>query len=195
MKRCTALFASLFLFTPFASAADKPAASSQTATLTFFITGMECSACTYSVIEAVNSVNSVTEVQPDELGVLNISFDPRAASVHQIAQAVANALPLHGKPYEATLRFFVPDYAKSGNSAKVDDVFAKQKEWAKVEVVDRDKGEFVVRFLPLKADKTKQGPQGWNLGDFNRAVHDPAPKGLGLEITLVKQGQADAAGK
>ncbi len=177
------------------AAEDKPAVKPHPVTLTFFVAGMECSACTDSVSLSVRQLKSVTDIQLEELGVVNISFDTHVTSAHQIAQAVTEAFALHGKPYEATLRIRVPDYAKGGNAAKVDEVFAKRKEWVKVTTDDRDKGGFTVHFLPLKVDASKPTPQGWNPGHFGHPVHDPAPKGLGLAFTLVRQGVAATGGK
>ena len=170
---------------------EKPAVKPHPVKLTFYILGMECSACTDSVRQSVSGLKSVTDFEPEEIGVVNVSFDTHVTSAHQIAQAVTEAFALHGKPYEATLRIRIPDYAKDGNAAKVDAIFAKRSDWVKVTLDDREKGEFTVHFLPLKEDASKPGPQGWNPGHFGHAVHDPAPKGLGLAFTLVKAG-ADA---
>jgi hypothetical protein len=57
------------------------------------------------------------------------------------------------------MKLRVPDYAKDDNAAKVDAVFAKQKADVTVEMVNREKGEFVMRFLPLKVDVSKAGPR------------------------------------
>lgn len=188
MKNTLVCFASLCLLSAGSFAAEKKAPAPHPVTLTFYIAGMECSACSDFISSALYQVKSVTNVQPEWFGCMNVSFDTHVASAHQIAQAVSEALPLHGKPYEATMTIRVPDYARDGNTAKVDAVFAQRKEWVKVELVDKAKGEFVVHFLPLKVDKSKAGPQGWNPGHFGHAVHDPAPKGLGLGFTLVKEG-------
>lgn len=195
MMRSLAALASFCLLASVVIAAERPAVVPHPVTLTFYLAGVECSACTSLINEAVSKVPSVKDFSPEEFGVVNISFDTHVSSAHQIAQAVFEAFPAHGKPYEATLRFRIPDYAKGDNAARVDAIFAKRSEWVKVEVLDRSKGEFAVHFLPLKADKTKAGPQGWNPGHFGHAVHDPAPKGLGLPFALVKQGQPDDAKK
>lgn len=189
MKNLLAALALLGALTLGTSAAGQPGVTPHPVTLTFYIAGMECGACTDFINQSVFQVKGVKEVQPQELGCLNISFDTHVASAHQIAQAVSEALFLHGKPYEATLRFRVPDYAREGNAARVDAIFAARKDWVKVETVDRDKGEFAVHFLPLAVDKSKAGPQGWNPGHFGHPVHDPAPKGLGMAFALVKEGQ------
>lgn len=164
------------------------AAEPPSLTLTFYVAGMECAACTDFVNQSVFQVKGVKEVQPWELGVLNISFDPKAASAQQVAQAVTEATFLHGRPYEATLRFRIPDYAREGNAPRVDAVFAAQKDWMKVETVNRDKGEFALHFLPLKADATKVGAQGWNPERLTREL-----QGLGLAFSLVNEGQSAPA--
>lgn len=188
----------LLCFGAFASpsfAAEPAPVKPHPVTLTFFISGMECAACEAFICQSVQQVKSVTGITVDQLGgYANVSFDTHVSSAHQIAQAVADAVPVHGRPYEATMKVRVPDYAKDGNAARVDAVFARRADWVKVETLDKAKGDFLIRFQPLKADKSKSGPQGWNPGHFGHAVHDPAPKGLGLGFTLVKEGQT-AAGK
>ena len=178
------------------TAAEKKEFIPHPVTTTFYISGVECGNCVDAISESVKKVKSVTAVNMEAAtGYANISFDTHVSSAHQIAQAVADAVPVHGKPYAATLKMHVPDYAKAGNAAGVDGVFAKRKDWVNVETTDKAKGEFVIHFLPLKVDKSKEGPQGWNPGHFGHAVHDPAPKGLGLAFALSKEGQAAPAAK
>lgn len=175
-------------------AAEKPVSAAVTpVTLTFYVAGMECAACTDFVNQSVFQVKGVKDVQPWELGVLNISYDAEAATAHQVAQAVTEAVYLHGRPYEATLRFRVPDYARDGNAARVDAIFAAQKDWVKIETLDKDKGEFAVHFLPLKPDQRKGGAQGWSPDRLTRALRHPAPQGLGLAVAMVKEGQPEPA--
>lgn len=158
-------------------------------TLTFYIAGMECGACVAMISQSVGEVKGVSDVDISIIsGTANISFDPRAASAHQIAQAVTDSFPVHGRPFLATLRLRVPDYAKHDNATKVDAVFAAHKKQVSVETVDRAKGEFIVHFLPLQVDGRKAGPQGWTPGEFLRAISTPAPKGPGLACTIVKEG-------
>lgn len=196
MKESMAVWTSLCLLTAGVFAAEPQGAALRPVTLTFYLSGMECAACGAFISQSINEVKSVTGVDLDMFGgYANVTFDPRVASAHQIAQAVTEAMPLHGKPYSSTLKLRVPDYAMGGNAAKVDAVFAGRKEWVEVEVADRAKGEFVVNFLPLKVDKSKEGPQGWNPGHFEHAISDAAPKGLGLGFTLVKEGQDSPAPK
>lgn len=192
MKTSAAVLASLSLLATTLTAADKPAAPAEhkphPVTLTFYVTGVECGGCIDSITREVNEVPSVTNIEVSIIGgYANISFDTHVSSAHQIAQAIAEALPLHVKPYAASLKIRIPDYAKDGNAAKVDAVFAKRANWVTVEPVDKAKGEFVIHFLPLQRDPAQKGPQGWNPGHFGHAIHDPAPKGLGLAFSMAKE--------
>jgi len=139
----------------------------------------------------VKSVTKVEKLTPQS-GYVNVSFDAHADSFQQIAQAIADATPAKGKKYVPTMKFRVPDYAKEDNAAKVDAVFAKSKDFVKVEATDKEKGEFLIRFLPLTLDAKKTGPQGWNAGRFGHPIHDPAPKGLGLTYSFVREGVTPA---
>lgn len=161
-------------------AADKP----QPVTRTFYVSGVECGSCVYVVQQAVGEAKGVSDVTVVQVidNYANVTFDPRVVSEHQIAQAVREALPIHGMPYLATLKMFIPDYIK--NAAKVEAVFAGWKDGVEIEPVNKAKGELVLHFLPLKADPKKTGPQGWNLAQFTEAM-----KRQGLEFTLEKEGQ------
>ncbi len=163
-------------------------------TSTFYIGNVQCERCVSALEDSLKKVASFKEIKmkPSD-GYAQISFDTHVSSYHQIAQAIADAAPQHGEKYVCTLRFSVPDYAKGDNAAKVDAVFAKRKEWVSVECQNREKGEFVLRFLPLQVDAKKSGPQGWNAGHFGHAIHDPAPKGLGLAFAMKREGAAPAA--
>lgn len=166
--------------------AGPPPEAPEPVTLAFFISGMECGTCTAMITQSVEDVAGVTEVDLEIVGGLGrISFDRRAASAHQIAQAVLDALPVHGKPFVATMKFRVPEYARKGNAARVDAVFARHRDSVRVETLDRDRGEFEVHFLPLPADPGKAGPRGWHPDLFRRAIQDPPPRGLGLSFALV----------
>lgn len=188
MKNTLITVAALCLAALALVAAEKPAPAAKTVTLTFYVAGVECPSCIYSVWQSINGIKGVTDINVQQRidSYANVTFDPAKVSAHQIAQAVTNAWPLHGKPYVASLTLRVPGYDKGGNAAKVDAVFAAQKPWVKFEPLDKSKGEFVVSFLPLKADDKKTGPQGWNPDTLTRALHDSAPKGLGLEVEFEK---------
>lgn len=175
----------LSLLAPALRAANPPAAE----TLTFQVAGVECGSCVFVVQQSLSEVPSVRDVAVVQVidSYANVTFDPQVVSAHQIAQAVYDAIPLHGQPYEPTLVVRVPDYAKPGNAAKVDAVFARWKQWVRFVPADKAKGEFVVHFEPLQADKTRKGPQGWTLQHLARALQGPAPEGLGLAFQVVRE--------
>ncbi|MFA6561213.1 MAG: heavy-metal-associated domain-containing protein [Verrucomicrobiia bacterium] len=179
-----------------ASAAEKKAVALHPTTQTFFISNVECDACVANITESIKKVKSVTKVEKltPKSGYANVSFDSHADSFQQIAQAIADATPVHGKKYAASMKLRIPDYAKEDNAAKVDAIFAKSAAFVKVEATDKEKGEFLMSFLPLTVDAKKTGPQGWNGGRFGHPIHDAPPKGLGLTFSIVREG-ATPAGK
>ena len=166
-------------------AADKP----KPTTLTFYVVGVECPSCVYSVNYSISQLKSVSDVTAGQFieNYANVTFDPKVVSIHQIAQAVTEAAPLHGVPYQATMKLFIRDYAKEQNSRKVDALFAQWKSLVEVETVDRAAGEFLIHFQPLKMDAKKPGPQGLTLDELTAALSEPTPKGLGLKFRLAKE--------
>ncbi len=168
---------------------SKPIAKPKPTTLTFYVAGVECPSCVYSVNYSISQLKSVSDVTAGQFieNYANVTFDPKVVSIHQIAQAVTEAAPLHGVPYQATMKLFIPDYAKEQNSRKVDALFAKWKALVEVETVDRATGEFLIHFQPLKMDAKKAGPQGLTLDELTAALSDPAPKGLGMSFRLAKE--------
>lgn len=158
-------------------------------TLTFYVAGVECPSCVYSVNYSISQLKSVSDVTAGQFieNYANVTFDPKVVSIHQIAQAVTDAAPLHGVPYQATMKLFIPDYAKDNNSRKVDALFAKWKSWMEVETADRATGEFILRFQPLPFDAKKVGPQGMRHEDVFQALQSPSPQGLGLKIRMAEE--------
>jgi len=177
-----------------ASAAEKAAYKPAPVTLTFFVANVECDTCVANITESLKKVKTVTKVEKltPKSGYVNVSFDAHADSYQQIAQAIADATPVHGKQYAASIKLRVPDYAKDDNAAKVDAIFAKSKDFVKVETTNKEKGEFTIHFLPLTVDAKKTGPQGWNGGRFGHPIHDAPPKGLGLTFSIVREGVTPA---
>lgn len=169
-------------------AADQPAPKPQ-ATLTIFVDGVECPSCAYAVNYSISQLQSVTEVEAGQVveNFANVTFDPAQVSEHQIAQAVTDAVPLHGTPYGATLKLFIPAYAQPGNAAKVDALFAKWRHWVELVPMDKATGEFVLHFEELKPKKDTSGPQGWSLALLDAALRAPAPKGPGLDYRVVSE--------
>ena len=159
-------------------------------TLTFYVAGVECISCVDVVCRNLSEVKGVVKVDMTQSfdPYANITFDPKLVSAQQIAQLIVEAPPLHGKPYEPTLRLHIPDYAKAGNAAKVDDVFARQKDMIEVVTIDKAKGEFVLHFLPMNEAEMKKGPRGWNPGPFERALKT----GLGMKFSFEEEGRESA---
>lgn len=165
-------------------------------TATFYVANVQCGQCVEAIRDSLKKVASFKEIKMNPAdGFALISFDTHVSSYHQIAQAIQDTEPQHGQKYTPTLKMRVPEYAQGGNAAKVDATFAKRAEWVKVETVKSEAGEFVIHFLPLKAEARKTGPQGWNAGHFGHPVHDAPPKGLGLKFELKREGVAPAAAK
>ena len=171
-----------------ASAAEKAKPAAGVAA-TFYITEVKCSSCVSSIDESLRKLPTVTKIDDlsESTGFAIVTFDPLVVSHHQIAQAIFAAAPVHGDPYVANLKFTIPNYAKGDNAAKVDAIFAQQKNNVRVEVKNKAKGEFLLRFEPLAATAGKKGPQGWSLEQFRAAIQEPAPKGLGLTFELASE--------
>lgn len=161
----------------------KPAAAKVTAT--FYINEVKCSSCVNAIDESLRKLPTVTKVDnlSESTGLANVTFDPKTVSYHQVAQAIFATAPVHSDPYIASLKFTISDYAKAGNAAKVDAIFAQHKSNVRVEVKNKANGEFALFFEPLAATG-KKGPQGWNLDQFVSAIQEPAPKGLGLTLEV-----------
>ncbi len=153
-------------------------------TRTFYVSGVECGSCVYMVQQSIGETKGVEDVQVVQIidNYAQVTFNPKTVSDHQIAQAVREAIPLHGTPYLATLRVKIPQYVK--HKAAVDKLFVGWK--ASVTLVPslEVKDEFVIHFEPLKADAKKADPHGWSLATFTEAM-----KGLGVDFTLVQEGQ------
>ena len=157
--------------------------------MTFYVSGVECGSCVYIVQQSINETKGVADATVVQMidAYANVVFDPKVSSEHQIAQSMREALPIHGKPYLATLKLHVPDYAK--HAAKVDGLFARWKDWVELETVDKAKGELLIHFHELRIDPKKTGPQGWSLAQFAAAMKSPKPKGLGLDFTVENEAQ------
>lgn len=159
-------FALICLFFVLASrvAADPAPSKPAESTLTFYVSGVECPACVFSVNDSVRRLDGVEEVidGQNNANFINVTFDPGKVSAYQIAQAVTDAFPLHGAPYVATMRLLVPGYAEGGTAEKVAGVFAKWKDWVEFEAAKPGKGELVVRFRPLEGGNAKDSVRGWD---------------------------------
>jgi len=169
------------------SAAD-PVPVTKKPTLTFYVTGVECPACVFTVNDSVRHLEGIEEVidGQNNANFINVTFDPAKVSAHQIAQAVTDAFPLHGAPYVATLRLIVPGYIEAGNAAKVAEVFGGWKKWIEFDAANPAKGELVVKFRPLASGSAKVVAQGWSHLFLQEALTNVLPSGAKVE--LVKEG-------
>lgn len=156
-------------------------------TRTFFIAGIKTDAQVQAITEAVMKVKSVSKIGQltPSSGYANISFDHHAVTHQQIAQAI-----LATGGFQVSFRFVIPDYA--ANAEKVDAIFAKVKDEVQVETMSKEKGEFTLRFLPLKAGTPGPHGIGFNLGKIGHPLMDPAPKGLGLKVISISKGVAQS---
>jgi copper chaperone CopZ len=153
-------------------------------TRTFYVSGVECGSCVYMVQQSIGETKGVEDVQVVQIidNYAQVTFNPKTVSDHQIAQAVREAIPLHGTPYLATLRVKMPEYAK--RKAALDQLFAGWKGSVTLVPLLEVKDEFAIHFEPLKADTKKAEPHGWSFTTFTEAM-----KGLGVDFTLVQEGQ------
>ncbi len=168
-----------FLLPAAGAAADSAPTKPAQTTLTFYVAGVECPACVFSVNDSVRRLDGVEEVidgQNNE-NFINVTFDPEKVSAHQIAQAVTDAFPLHGGPYLATMRLLVSGYAEGENAEKVSGVFAKWKDWIEVEAAKPGKGELVVKFHPLANGDEKASVRGWDHVALSAALAQAIPSG------------------
>lgn len=161
---------------------------SPSVTQTFYVSGLECGSCAYMVQQSIREAKGVGDATVMQMidSYAMVSFDPRLVTDHQIAQAVRETYPIHGRPYLATLKMQVPACAKNAdNSRKLEALFGGWKQWVKLESADKAKGLFLIHFLPLAVDAKKAGPQGWSLGLLTQALKSPT--GLGMEFSLEKE--------
>jgi hypothetical protein len=177
------------------AATSLPAANSKRfvphpATDSFYITNVTSTQDVARIsdsLKKVASFNKIEALTPGS-GYAEISFDAHANSYAEIAQAITDAPSTNGKPFGVSLKIRIFDYAKPGNAPKFDAVFAASKSAVTVETVDRQRGDFIIHFLPFQVDPAKTGPQGWNWGAFFHPIQDAPPKGLGLKIIRLHEG-------
>jgi len=190
-----ALFAAATVALAFAATAqEKKAPAPHPVTITFYVAGVQCDRCADSISESVKKVPSVTAVAglSESSGHALVSFDSHVSSFHQIAKAIAEANPVHSEAYKPTIKFRVPDYSQGENAVKVEAVFKKLADRVTVKALDRKTGLFEASFLPLKVDAAKKAPQGFNGGNLGHPIRDEAPKGLGLNFSIVSEAKPAA---
>lgn len=177
----TVLAAALTLAPAAASSADTY--QPHTPTLIFYLSGAANQADAEAIRASVEKLASVQKIKCDTgRGFVQVRFDSHVVSYHQVAQTIADAGAALGKDYQPRLRIRIPEYTQPGNAAKVDALFSGKRlnQRVTIQPLDKTKGEFLVRFLPLQLDGPESGPQGFNGGHLNHPIHDPPPRGLGL---------------
>lgn len=191
MKPLTAFFA-MILSAAAASAQSlpsKPKTENRNATVTFYVSGVECPSCAYSVSHSISQLAGVAEASPGQVveHFVNVTFDPGKLSLGQIARAVHDAPALHGTPYQASLKIRIPGYASQEHQACVDALFARWRMLFEADLIDKAAGEFVLYFR--EPDVTQKGARAGRLtlAEFTGALTAPAPLGLGLVMTMVRE--------
>jgi|APTNR8051073442_1049403.scaffolds.fasta_scaffold12360_3 copper chaperone CopZ len=176
--RVAALFVSLFALV--AHAADKAAP----AKAVFVVSGLECGSCVYMVQHQLSQTPGIVEVEVLQgiEGFASVSYDPKALSEHQIAQAVREAPGLHGAPYIATMKLRVPGFSQ--HVAKVKALFEKWKPSIELVVWDEHADELIVNFNELKKDAKDAFPRGWSLAQLTEGLRD-----LGLKFEILSPGE------
>jgi copper chaperone CopZ len=155
-------------------------------TRTFYVTGVECGACVYLVQLSASECKGVikADVVQTADSFANVTFNPRLVSEHQIAQAIRDAMPVHGTPYLARLKVHVDGY--SNHATDLGALFQKWRQWVQCEVLDAGKGELVVHFLPLQFNASHSGPAGWSVSAFQMALRRALPSGVRVECVEEK---------
>jgi hypothetical protein len=94
-------------------------------------------------------VKSVTLFTPMSKAAV-VELDPREASVHQLAQAVADTQGLHGKPYQGRLLLQVENLSSPDTQKKISDALKDVKGIAAAPV-DTSAGILGIMFDKLEA--------------------------------------------
>lgn len=185
MKRLLQILA-LILATslPIYGADAEKSATTNTVTATFYITEVKCAACVSLLNDSMRNVTGVLDIDglTEVSGYARVSFDPKKADHQRIAQAVADTIQIHGEPFVAVLKLLIPDYAKEGNTAKVDALIAQQKDLVTLECRNRARGLFIVRFKPTTTPSSTSTNTVWKPEQLLTAV-----KKLGLDTRFVEE--------
>ena len=161
---------------------DDDAQRPHTPTIVFHLAHANDAADADAIRASVQKLASVSRIVFAE-GAVRVRFDSHVVSYHQVAQAIADAGTARRKQFDPSLKILVPEYTQGGNAAKVDAVFAGKRLNQRVHIapLDKARGEFLIHFLPLTIDPADSGPQGFNGGHLHHPIHDPPPRGLGLQ--------------
>lgn len=170
------------LFLLMACRPARPVVSARSETLTFFVSGLECVACAESVRQSISGLEGIRSIRMREgiEGYAQVCFAPEAVTAQQIAQAVHDATPLHGTPYEACLRLQLPGQDLPCEKTGVKALLANQKHAIEAEPYWDAADQILLRFLPLEGGAALRGAHGWSHEKLSQALRQPAPAGPGL---------------
>jgi hypothetical protein len=169
------------------SAAPSPADEAyapHTPILIFYLTGPLGHADAEAIRSAVATLPSARTLTVDDARCYaRLRFDSHVISYHQVAQAIVDAGTSLGRRYDPRLVLRVPGYALDGHAAQVDAIFAGKKldQRVSITMLDRRQGLFSIGFRTLIRDPGATAPQGFNGGHLHHPLHDPPPRGLGLD--------------
>ena len=168
----------------------QPVASDRTETLTFFVSGLECVACAESVRQSISGLEGIESIRMREgmEGYAQVCFAPEIVTAQQIAQAVHEARPLHGTPYEATLRLELTGQKNPSELTAVKTLLANQKHAIEAEPFWDAADQILLRFLPLEKKTETRDAKGWSHERLSAALSQPAPSGPGLNNRWVSAG-------
>jgi hypothetical protein len=157
---------------------------------TFYVSGVSNAAEISAITAAVTKLPSVTAVREltPTSGYVRVAFDTHVIASHLIAQSIMDQ-----GPFTVTLKLEIPEYAS--NATKIDALFAKllTSQYVKIEPTDREKGRFVLTYLPIKPDPSNPRKVGFNPGHLGHPIHDAPPTGLGLTLKMIEAPAADGA--
>lgn len=148
----------------------------------FSLLGVECGGCVYLVEYSLRETKGISEVEITQ-GLechAKITYNPLLVGEQNIAQAVRQATPLHGEPYTARLKLRVQNYAE--NAGAVQALFKRWQDSVRMEVLDPDKGELCISFLPLKRDPVTAVATGWSLSLWAEAAGSNTPHAIAWEV-------------
>ena len=178
-----------------AVAQEKKTGKHPPVTVSFYLTGVEKEKQQEAIRDSLAKLKTASALDFGSRGeYVTVQFDSHVVSYHQIAQAIADAGTQDGKQYDPRVKVRIPEYSQADHAAKVDAIFAGKRLNQRVRIasVDKTRGEFLVRFLPLVADQADTAPQGFNGGHLHHPIHDPPPRGLGLDFRYVTEAHPDS---
>lgn len=167
----------LWLLAGATARADAPSVSRS-----YRLLGVECGGCVYMVELALRETKGVTSVEVTQ-GVecrATVTYNPLLVGDHRVAQAVREATPIHDEPYTAQLKLRIRGYPEQ--AAAVHSVFERWKDSVSIAVLDPDKGDLLLSFLPLKIGSRSEGHTGWSLSLWAEAARNSPPRGIRWEL-------------